>query len=255
MVSGSSPILWVSTSTIVALLSLNALIPLNERVAQSANPAIFSATVVRNKRMMAGIFILSAILGLLSAPHTPLSTPVINHYLYQRPILWGHWWENVGNAVFGAITLIYISQVILHRTFRHDKLILVTPDIKERFNIVIYDATFEVGLELYGWLSILLWITQQIYGAPQVFLSLCSVALMSIVFHLWVSASIRRFSWALFWNTVFTQLILVFIFGLLVVKEGIEAGSMGRAITVAVFLWPRRLMSQNAAREDTAHGE
>ena len=166
MFSEFSQIVWVSLSTLIAFFSLAALIPFDQRIAQQTNPRVSRTKVVRMKYMLAGIFILSMILGLFSAPYARLSTPVINHYVSHQPILWGSWWEYVGNAVVEAFLLLFMSQIILRRAFRHAEPIPVIPKMQERLGIIMYDATFEVGLVLYAWLSLLLGITRQLYGSP-----------------------------------------------------------------------------------------
>ncbi|MCL4319096.1 MAG: hypothetical protein M1596_04285 [Firmicutes bacterium] len=86
MFSEFSQIVWVSLSTLIAFFSLAALIPFDQRIAQQTNPRVSCTKVVRMKYMLAGIFILSMILGLFSAPYARLSTPVINHYVFHQPM-------------------------------------------------------------------------------------------------------------------------------------------------------------------------
>lgn len=70
------------------------------------------------------------------------------------------------------------------------------------------------------------------------FFSVCSASLLSIGFHVWTPTLLRGFTWMVFWTTVSAQVIIVAIVGTLVMHAGIEAGAMGRALTVAVFIWP-----------------
>lgn len=255
MSSQPSQIVWVALSTTGSLISIWALTSLNQRIAKQAFPADVMTRTARNKRVMFVLLGMSIVIGVITDSFVKLPTPVVNHYLYNQPLGWGGWWEAVGSAVFSAIALIFVAKVVLYRVFRGRMLPQVIPNLRERVAFVVYDATFEAGLVLFGWLSGFLWVTQRIYGTPQVFVSICGVALVSIGFHIWTSTLLRGFTWMIFWTTFFTQMILVCVFGALVMRTGLEAGAVGRALTAAVFLWPSNRRSREIAQEVTGAHE
>ncbi len=236
--SQTSQVLWAVIATLGSLISVQVLTPLNQKIADQAIPANAAVRTAQTKRVVWMFFGMSITIGILSAPWVRLPTPIINHYLYHQPVPWGQWWEDVGKAVLRAIAFVYAAQVVLHRIFRPVAPIRIAPILKERLAVILYDATLEVGLVLFGWLLGFLWITQYIHGTPLGFFRVCGASLLSIGFHVWTSTLLRGFTWMMFWTTVSAQIILVAIFGTLVMHAGIEAGAVGRALTVAVFIWP-----------------
>ncbi len=202
----------------------------------------------RRSMVLGGILVVLLVFGLLASSFVHLSTPVIDHVISGQSIRWRRWLSGTGDAVFGAVLLLYFLQVILHRGVNNTSTSQsVVPNLRERAGMVLYDATFEMGL-LYGALSVGLWASAHLLGDPDVAVGLVAALVLSITVHLWALSRLQNIQGRMLWSVVFGQVIAVVVFGTLTLRDGLEAGVFARAVTATLFLWPRRGRSGGEAR-------